>query len=187
MFLRSIKKLNINNSVRGIFTRWKIQAKDYDETIPILFGDGLISINSQAKMNIGEYQAENYATLVSDGFDLVKKYSLKDGNVFLGRDENYLLMRGGDLDIKTKDLNIETNDISIEANNLDLNCQDINITCQDLILTATSLNITCPSITINGIVFAFTGGKLSINGKEVAVIGGDIDPVITNKIITSGQ
>ena len=172
MFLRSIKKLNINNSVRGIFTRWKIQAKDYDETIPILFGDGLISINSQAKMNIGDYQAENYATLVSDGFDLVKKYSLTDGDLFLGRDENYLLMRSGNLNLKT--------------NNLDLNCQDINIDCQDLVINAASLNITCPSITINEIEFSFTGGKLSINGKEVAVVGGDIS-TITNKITVSGQ
>jgi hypothetical protein len=163
--LRSINKLKISNSVRAVFTRWKIEAKNFEDTIPVLFGDGLISINSSAKVNIQNYQAENYGTLLTDGFDLVKKYSLKDGDVFLGRDENYFLFRGGDLNLKTK--------------NLDLNCQEINIEC-------TNINITCPTITMNGVVFTFTGGKLSINGKEVAVIGGDIS-TITNKITTSGQ
>ena len=158
MFLRDIKKLTIKKSVSGIFTKWRIQRESHDSSVPILFGDGFISINSQAKLNIANYQAENYATLVTDGFDIVEKHSLQDGDILLGRIDNYLLFKGGNLTLRTK--------------NLDLSSKDFNITCDKL--------------TINGIVFSFTGGKLLLNNKEVAVVGGDINPS-TNKIQVSGQ
>lgn len=157
--LRDIKKITISSTVKSFFSRWRIEGKDYEASVDILFPVGCIGITSKAKNWINKFQAENKAILVSDGSDLIKKFNLKDGDFFYGEADNYLLLKDKNLQIKTKSLNID--------------CQDINIT-------------TSGNITINNVVFSFSADKISIGGKEIAVVGGDIN-TSTNKITTSGQ
>lgn len=158
-FLRNIKKLTFKNILTATFSRWVIDGQSLDKDVDVLFPDGIIGINASAKCWISKFQVDNYALLVKDNSELIEKYSLVDGDVFIGRDGNYLLFRGGSLAIKTEELTIEADDLNITVVN---------------------------GITVNGIPITFVGGKMLINAKEVAVVGGDINTT-TNKITTSGQ
>jgi hypothetical protein len=157
--LRTIKKITISETVKSFFSRWKIEGKEYDSSVDVLFPIGCIGISSKSKSWINKFQAENKSLLVSDASPLIKKFSLKDGDFLYGDENNHLLLQDQNIIIKTKSLSI--------------NCQDINIT-------------TSGNITINGVLFSFSENKVSIGGNEVAVVGGDVSTV-TNKITTSGQ
>lgn len=156
--LRDVKKLIINATVAIKFVTFKLGDKGIESDSRILFPDGFISINSKSKALIQNIQETNYSFLVNDSEEIIKEYSLVDSDVFAGRIDNYLLFRGGNLDIKTKNLNIT--------------CDDINITVAN-------------NITINGIALSFSGGKVSIAGKEVAVVGGSTQT--GGNIVSSGQ
>jgi len=157
--LRTIKKITINSTVKALFSKWRIEGKDYDGTADVYFPIGCVGISSQGKSWINKFQADNNALLVSDAKTIIQQFNVKDGDYFYGDSTNYLLLQDGNINIKTK--------------SLDINCESINIT-------------TTNNITINGVVFSFSANKISIGGKEVAVVGGDISTV-TNKITTSGQ
>ena len=158
-FLRNVKKLTLKNILTATFARWSMDGKDLDAQVDVLFPDGMIAINSSAKCWISKFQVDNYALLVKDNYELIEKYSLVDGDVFIGRDSNYLLFRDGSLAVKTDQLNID--------------CKDINITVEN-------------AVTINGVELTVVGGKLLLNGVELAVVGGNINTT-SNKITTSGQ
>ena len=154
-FIRKIDK--IKDFVASC-TLWNLGISKRSEKSALYFMDGLIAINSKESMLIGENQPEFYAFNIGKYEEMRNKYAIKDNDIFLGRDENYLLFRDGKLSLKTNELNIDS----------------------------TNINITCTTLNINGIAFAFTDGKLSINGKEVAVVGGEIS-TSTKTITTSGQ
>lgn len=158
--LRQIKQIFINSGVVSNYLQWKLGTQEVVDKVPVLFQSGCIGINSKAKLWISKFQAKNYAFIVNDYSDLITKYSLQDGDYFYGFEDNYIIFRSsGDIFIKTKDLNIES--------------QNINITLTDKII-------------VNGINLAFSGSKFTINNKEIAVVGGDVNPS-TNKITVSGQ
>lgn len=159
--LRKINKISISAAslVLANFTKWRLGNESIDTDVQMLFPDGIIAINSDSKSWISKFQAKNYALFASDYANLIKKYSLKDKDVFIGRENNYLLFRNGDLEIKSKTFNIA--------------CDDINITVAN-------------KIKINDIELTFIEGKMLIGGKEIAVVGGSVDPE-THLINTSGQ
>lgn len=128
------------------------------ENAPLYFIDGLIAINSSESLLIGTNQPNLFGFNIGQYEELRKKYILKDGDVFIGRSENYTLFRSGSQTIKTK--------------LLIANCEEATITAN--------------KITFNGVELTTVSGKLLINGKEIAVVGGDIDTG-TNKITGSGQ
>ena len=164
--LRTIKKLIIETTIAIRFATWKVEGTDVDNDAKVLFSDGLISINSQSKSMIHQLQADRYGFLVGDGEEIIKEHSLVDNDLFLGRIDNYLLFREGNLKLNCKELDLTATDINV-------NCDSININVAN-------------NITINGIVFSFVGNKVSIAGKEIAVIGGDVN-LLSGKIIVSGQ
>lgn len=159
--LRKINKISISAAslVFSNFTKWRLGNESIDTDVQMLFPDGIISINKDSKSWISKFQAKNYALFAGDYADLIKKYSLKDKDIFIGREDNYLLFRNGDLEIKTKNLNID--------------CDDINITVAN-------------KIKINDIELTFVAGKMLIGDKEIAVVGGSVDPE-SYLIETSGQ
>lgn len=157
--LRTVKKLEIGSTVKSFFARWKIEGKDVNSTVDVLFPVGCVGISSQSKSWITKFQAENYSILVSNYQDIISKFSLKDGDYFYGKDNNYILVQGDNISIKTKQLNIESENININVTN---------------------------GINLNGVQITISGNKILFNSKEVAVVGGDISTV-TNKITTSGQ
>ena len=158
-FLRTINKLITGDGLSLNFTRWKIGADTLTNDVDVLFPDGIISINSLSKAVISKFQSEHKAVLADYSVDLIAKYNLVDGDIFLGRDSNYLLFREGSL--------------SIESDQLNIDCNDVNITVAN-------------SITVNGIELTFVADKMLINGAEIAVVGGDVNPT-THKIEISGQ
>lgn len=164
--LRDIKKLIINNGLSAKYNLWSIGDKNIERDVDVIFPDGLISINSSSKIQVTDFGERNRAKIVTYAADLINKYSIVDGDVFLGRDSNYLLFRNGSL--------------SIQSTNLDININELNIDCEDININVTN------AITINNVPLTFVGDKMLINGKEIAVVGGDINPS-TNKISVSGQ
>ena len=128
------------------------------EKAPLYFIDGIIGINSEESVMIGVNEPTLYGFNVGQYEKLRKDYGLKDDDDFVGRNRNYILFRNGNLNMKGTTLKLEYNELQIVAN----------------------------SINFNGISLTATGGKLFINGKEIAVVGGDINTT-TNKITGSGQ
>lgn len=157
-FLRAISQFIFKNGLTVKFVRWNLGKESLTETAKVLFPDGIIAINKDGKAWISQFQSDNFALLVDGAEKLITDYSLKDGDVFVGRNRNYLLFRNGDLKIKCATLEIDCNNIEILTN----------------------------EININGVILTFVDGKILINSKEVAVVGGDIS-VLTSKITTSGQ
>lgn len=163
---RNIKKLLINSTVFLKFSCWKIDGFDLDKEADVLFPDGLISINSSSKAIIQEVQSDLYAQLVNNGQEIIEKNSLKEGDIFSGRLENYLLFRDGNLKIKSKTLEVDCNQFNISCNSININVSNIVIN--------------------NNINLSFVGDKISINGKEIAVLGGTVN-LTTGIINNSGQ
>jgi len=93
---------------------------------------------------------------------LIKDYSLKDGDVFLGRNRNYLLFRNGNQSLKSGTLTVEANEVNVVAN----------------------------KINFNGVELYSEGGKIKVKVgatlKEMVVVGGTVN-LSTGQIITSGQ
>lgn len=157
--LRQIKKLIIKTYIYVLITKWQVDGKSVSEQAQVLFPDGFVGLSSQSKTIMSEFQAENYAQLVIDAKDLINAYGLKDGDAFFGRYMNYGLFRAGSLSMKGDQFTLTYNNVNILANSIRFNT-DVELTS--------------------------IGGKLLINGKEIAVVGGDIDTG-TNKITGSGQ
>lgn len=171
-FLRTVKKLIINSNLNIKYNRWKIENEQIEDQVQVLFIDGMIAFDSSAKALISKVQADNYALMVKDGKGIIDKYSLKDKDIFLGRDENYLLFREGNLDFKSK--------------NIVLNCEQFNINCDALNIESPNININTDSIILNGVEITIVGNKVILNGKEIAVIGGQVN-LTSGDIIVSGQ
>lgn len=173
-----IRKIQKIKDFVGHCVLWNLGERKRTEKAPFYFIDGLIAINSDESMYIGYNQPTLYALNVSENRALRVKYGIKDKDVFLGRDGNYLLFRDGNLTHKTKDLNIE-------AENVTYNAQVLNINANTLNIVANNINIT-GTLTLNGVPITVNSGIVSINAKPVAVVGGDIS-IATKKITTSGQ
>ena len=135
--------------------RAKLEEDQLDADTEIVYPDGIISVNPNA---YAISYVDQYGVFVSNVVDvnnyvnLIKKYEIVNQDLFVGREENYIIFR--------------TN-LSLQIKN--------NSTILDT-----------QTIIINGLEFTVNNGKFFINGKEVAVVGGDINPS-TNKIINSGQ
>ena len=193
---RSIKKLAIKTTVVAHFTGWKIENKDIDNFSNVLFPSGIISINSSDKVMTYQVLDDKFGFILTDGSFYIKKYGLKDPDSFVGRDENYLLFRDGNLQQKTKDYNLEAETVTIDANIVDITANNITLNVGTLNLNADIINIDSDNInvtvtnniTVNGIVFTFIGSRLRIDGIEAAVVGGavQVGPFI-GSITTSGQ
>ncbi|MGK0468873.1 hypothetical protein [Clostridium sp.] len=165
--LRKVKKLIINGIVSINFASWKIGGKDVDIDAKMIFNDGFISINSSSRAIVHQMQANRYGFFVDSAEDLIKEYSLIDGDLFAGRKDNYFLFRGGNLKMKSKDITLD--------------CDKLNISCNSIDINVTN------TITINdNIILSFVGDKISINGKEIAVIGGAVN-LTSGLINSSGQ
>lgn len=135
--------------------RAKLEGEQLDADTEIVYPDGIISVNPNA---YAVSHVDQYGVFVSNVVDvdnyvnLIKKHEIVNQDLFVGREENYIIFR--------------TNlSLQIKNNNTILDTQ---------------------TIVINGLQFTVNNGKFFINGKEVAVVGGDINPS-TNKIINSGQ
>lgn len=171
--LRDIKQLIFKTSLFTKVREWGIDGTDIFSKPMVLFPDGIIGINSNSKVSVEEYQETNYAKFYSDYRSLLSKYALKDMDVFLGRDSNYILFRDGITKLENTSLEITSDSSLITSKVLD-------------VVSETSIEVTTPILTLNGVGITVVAGKLFIGGKEVAVVGGDIDPT-TNKITVSGQ
>ena len=154
-YIRKITK--IKNFIASCIL-WNGGANKRLESAPIYFIDGLLAINSEESMLVGENQPELYCLNVGQYNKFREEIGLKDGDVVVGRKRNWMLFRGGNLTVRSTVIKITCNSINLEAN----------------------------SINFNGVSIQSDGGKILINGKEVAVVGGDIS-TSTKKIITSGQ
>lgn len=128
------------------------------EKAPLYFIDGIIGINSDESVLIGVNEPTLYGFNIGQYEKLRKDYGLADGDVFVGRNRNYMLFRAGNLRMKGATLTLEYNEVDIVAN----------------------------EINFNGVKLTSVGGKIFINDKEIAVVGGDINTE-TNKITGSGQ
>lgn len=128
------------------------------EKAPLYFIDGIIGINSNESVLIGINEPTLYGLNIGQYERLREAYGLKDEDVFVGRNRNYMLFRNGNLRMKGTSISLEYNELNITAN----------------------------SINFNGVALTSIDGKLLINGKEIAVVGGDINTG-TNKITGSGQ
>lgn len=157
--LRDIQR--ITKTTSGVFSKyikWSLGETKVEGNVRLIFSDGLIAF-SKNKVSVSKYQEATYAEVKGDYQELIDKYNISEDDVFLGRDGNYILFRNGNIAIKTSRLNLE--------------CDDVDITITN-------------AITVNGVALTFVADKMLINGKEVAVIGGDVNP-LTNKIEVSGQ
>lgn len=103
MFIRKISKIK---DFIASCVLWNIGKNQRNEQAPIYFIDGLIAINSSSSMLIGENQPQLFSLNVGEYESLREKYQIKDNDVFIGRESNYLLFRDGNLIIETKSLNI---------------------------------------------------------------------------------
>lgn len=158
--LRTINNWVIKSGlVTSNFTKWKIEGKNETDDVQTLFPVGCIGLKKTAKLWISKFQANNYSFFVSDYADIIKKFNLKDGDYFYGKDNNYILVQDNDIKIKTANLNVDLDNLNITISG---------------------------NIKINDIILSFSENKISINGKEIAVIGGDVNTT-SGKIITSGQ
>jgi len=128
------------------------------EKAPLYFMDGIIGINSEESVMIGVNEPTLFGFNIGEYKKLRTTYGLKDGDVFVGRGRNYALFRNGNLTMKGGTLRLEYNALEVVAN----------------------------SLNFNGVVLKVVDGKLLINNKEIAVVGGDINTG-TNKITGSGQ
>jgi hypothetical protein len=162
MFVRNLTKTKIGKTIQSIWNQWFVQGDKISKTGDMIFIDGLVSFDDEGKIAACKNDAQTITFPVSFAERIIKVMGIKSKDVFLGREGNYLFFRNGNLNIKTTSLTINANDININAN----------------------------KIIFNGVNIYSIDGKLKIGNdeaqKEVAVIGGDVDP-ITNKIITSGQ
>jgi hypothetical protein len=100
--------------------------------------------------------------IVSKAQDVITKNGLKDGDVFVGRNKNFILFRNGNQTIKSTIINIHANELQFVGN----------------------------KINFNGVELYAEGGKLKLKVgaelKEIAVVGGEIS-TSHKTIITSGQ
>lgn len=136
---------------------WNMANKRTEE-VPLYFIDGIIGVNSGESVMIGVNEPSLYGFNIGQYEALRKTYALKDKDVFIGRDKNYILFRDGSQVIGTDLISVTCNEVDITAN----------------------------KITFNGVELTVVANKLLINGKEIAVVGGDINTG-TNKITGSGQ
>ena len=128
------------------------------EKARLYFIDGIIGVNSEESVMIGVNEPTLYGFNVGEYEKIRENYGLKDGDVCVGRNRNYALFRNGNLRMSGTKFTVEYNELQILAN----------------------------SINFNGVVLTVADGKLLINNKEIAVVGGDIN-TSTNKITGSGQ
>lgn len=185
--LRDIKQLIFKTSLFTKVREWGIDGTDIFSKPMVLFPDGIIGINSNSKVSVEEYQETNYAKFYSDYRSLLSKYALKDMDVFLGRDSNYILFRDGITKLENTSLEITSDSSLLTSKELNVVSDSSLITSKVLdVVSETSIEVTTPILTLNGVGITVVAGKLFIGGKEVAVVGGDIDPT-TNKITVSGQ
>lgn len=108
MFIRKITKIK---DFIASCVLWSIGDKNRNEQAPIYFIDGLISLNSSESILIGCNQPELFSFNIGQYEELRNKYQIKDNDIFLGRDSNYLLFRDANLTIQTEQLNINANKI----------------------------------------------------------------------------
>lgn len=157
--IRKIKKLVSGKLVNVKFMPYSATP---DMQSDVYFMDGIIGINSDASVIVGKSDATTYGMIISKAESTITKNGLKDGDVFVGRDRNYVLFRNGNQTIKSTIININANELQFVGN----------------------------KINFNGVELYSEGNKLKIKVgaelKEIAVVGGSVN-ISTGQIISSGQ
>lgn len=129
---------------------WKVGNQNRTEQSPIYFIDGLIAINSDESMMIGVNQNEFYCFNVGEYQAIREKMGLKDKDVFIGRDGNYLLFRDGELSIKTKNLKIEAEKIIFNGVEITSIANKILLNGKEIAVVGGDINTTTNKITGSG-------------------------------------
>lgn len=161
LLIRNIIKLILGKQLFAQFVKWTIDGSAVMDTAKIFFIDGVTAFTSDADVLLGLIPGSNFGIIGSNAEDIIKLLNMQSGDVVLGRplDGNYILFRAGSSMAKGKELILSYDTFNLMASSFKFN-SGMNITSE--------------------------GGKLFINGKEIAVIGGTVDPT-DNTIITSGQ
>lgn len=146
-FIRNIDKIK---DFIGHCTLWNLGNRKRKEQAPFYFMDGLIAINSDESMYIGYNQPTLYAFNISEALELRSKYGIKDKDVFLGRDENYLLFRNGNLTIKTKDLIINADKIIFNGIEITVASDIISIAGKPVAVVGGDISTVTNKITTSG-------------------------------------
>lgn len=161
-YIRKIKKLIVSNLAKAYFSTYQIGNNSVDLSSDIYFIDGVVGINSESKILTSKSDAVRYAMIIDKYESIISNNDLKDKDVFVGRNSNYILFRNGNQTIKSSTVLVQANEIDVIAN----------------------------KINFNGVELYSEAGKLKIKVgsllKEVAVVGGTVN-LSTGQIITSGQ
>jgi hypothetical protein len=116
--IRYIKKLVAGKLVNVSFSPYSASP---DLKSDVYFMDGVIGINSDSSVIVGKSDADTYAMIVSKAQDVITKNGLKDGDVFIGRNKNFVLFRNGNQTIKSTIINIHANELQFVGNKINFN------------------------------------------------------------------
>lgn len=147
MLIRKIDK--IKNYLASC-TLWNLGENKRKEDAPLFFVDGLISFNSEESILIGCNQDSYYALNISQNEELREKYAIKDKDVFLGRDGNYLLFRDGNLTIETGNININASKITFNGIDITMNTNILSVNGKQIAVVGGDINPTTNKIITSG-------------------------------------
>ncbi len=163
IIFEKINKFLTDKILKISIDKYKLENEQLSIESEVVYPDGIISVNQNA---YSITMKDEYGVFISNIVDadnainLINKYKIVDNELLVGREENYIIFR---------------NNFSLQIKNNDTICESSN-----------SFQISSNEIDFNGIKLTVANGKLLLNGKEISVVGGDIDPT-SNKIINSGQ
>lgn len=145
-----IRKIDKIKSFIATCTLWNAGSSKRTEESPLYFIDGLIAINSSESMLIGVNQQDFYAFNIGQYETLREKYGLKDNDVFLGRDGNYILFRDGSLTIES---------------------DQVSINCKKLVFNGVEITVDTNKILIAGKEVAVIGGGINTSTNTIETSG----------------
>lgn len=109
-----------------------------------------MAFNSEESIMIGTNQETLYALNVSKNEKLRAKYGLKDKDVFLGRDGNYLLFRDGNLTINTGNINITADKITFNGVDIKMSEGVLSVNDKPIAVVGGDVDPITNKITISG-------------------------------------
>jgi len=145
-----IRKINSIKNFVASCTLWNVGGSKRTEQSPLYFMDGLIAVNSSESMLIGVNQQDFYAFNIGKYEALREKYGLKDQDIFIGRDSNYILFRDGNLLIESK---------------------EITINCTKIILNGVEITVSGNKISVGGKEIAVVGGDINAVTNKIETSG----------------
>lgn len=145
-----IRKIDKIKDYIATCTLWNLGKNKRTEESPIFFMDGLISLNSSGSMLIGTNQETFYCFGVDKFEELRSKYSIKDKDVFLGRDGNYILFRDGNLTIETENINITATKITFNGVDITMSAGKLSVNSKEIAVIGGDINPTTNKIITSG-------------------------------------